>query len=87
MRGQSGVVTANALGSNIFILTLLLGIAALATGGLTLAPRIAHVDVPILVGVTVLTVALFHRARLHRLEGIGLLVLYVGYIALALLRH
>lgn len=86
MRGQSGVVTANALGSNIFILTLLLGIGALASGGLSLAPHIAHVDVPILLGVTLATVALLHRTRLHRGTGLTLLALYVGYIALALLR-
>jgi len=45
LRGQGGVVTANATGSNIFLLTLVLGLAALSGGrGLAVAPTVAHVD-------------------------------------------
>lgn len=87
VRGQSGVVTANALGSNIFVLTLVLGVAALVSGdGLHIGASIVNVDLPLLLGATVLVVALFFRRRLHRATGIALLALYVGYLALALLR-
>ena len=86
-RGQSGVVTANATGSNIFVLTLVLGLAALFSGsGLTIASDIARIDVPLLVAATVLVVLLFQRPALGRSTGIALLVLYVAYLVYALLR-
>lgn len=85
LRGQGGVVTANATGSNIFLLTLVLGLAALGSRpALLVVPSVAHVDVPLLVGVSVLVAALFFRAQLHRGTGIVLLALYVGYFAFAL---
>lgn len=87
VRGQGGVVTANALGSNIFVLTLVLGLAALlSTGGLHIGASIVNVDLPLLLGATALVVALFFRRQLHRATGIALLALYAGYLALALVR-
>ena len=60
LRGQGGVVTANATGSNIFLLTLVLGLAALSGGaGLAVAPTVAHVDVPLLLAATLLVTLLF----------------------------
>jgi K+-dependent Na+/Ca+ exchanger-like protein len=86
-RGNSGVVTANATGSNIFVLTLVLGLAALVSGsGVSMAPDVAAVDVPLLIAVTVLVVLLFQRSALGRGTGIGLLLLYVAYIVSTLLR-
>ena len=87
LRGQGGVVTANATGSNIFVLTLVLGIGALASGsGLDVAPTVAHVDVPILLGVSALAAGLFFRQSLHRVAGIILLGIYVAYLVVALAR-
>ena len=86
-RGQGGVVTANALGSNIFLLTLVLGLAALSSsGGIAVAHGVTRVDVPLLLGASVLVVALFHRPSLHWRTGVALLTLYAGYIAFALVR-
>lgn len=86
-RGQGGVVTANAVGSNVFVLTLVLGLAALSSGaGLAVAPAVARVDVPLLVAASLLIVLLFRRPSLHRGAGLGLLALYVAYIAYALVR-
>src|SRR5439155_12000409 len=60
LRGQGGVVTANATGSNIFLLSLVLGLAALPGGaGLAVPPTVAHVDMPLLLAVTVLITLLF----------------------------
>jgi cation:H+ antiporter len=87
MRGQSGVVTSNALGSNIFVLTLVLGLAALSSSsGVAVSHSVTRVDLPLLLAATVLVVALFHRSSLHWRTGIALLTLYVGYIAYALVR-
>jgi K+-dependent Na+/Ca+ exchanger-like protein len=86
-RGQSGVVTANATGSNIFVLTLILGLAALfSPSGLTIPAGVARVDVPLLVAASALVVLLFRRPSLHRGAGVVLLTLYIAYIAFALLR-
>jgi len=87
LRGQGGVVTANATGSNIFLLTLVLGLAALPGGtGLVVAPTVAHVDVPLLLAVTLLVTLLFRQPSLHRWTGVALLILYVAYIVYALVR-
>jgi len=87
LRGQGGVVTANATGSNIFLLTLVLGLAALPGGhGLAVAPTVAHVDVPLLLGTTLLVTLLFRQPSLHRRTGVALLILYVAYIVYALVR-
>lgn len=86
-RGESGVVLANATGSNIFVLTLVLGLAALVSGsGLTLPNNIARVDVPLLVAVSLLIVLLFWRPALGRGTALSLLALYVVYFVYALLR-
>ena len=86
-RGQGGVVTANATGSNIFVLTIILGLAALASGsGLVVAPEVARVDLPLLVAASVLVVLLFRRPALGRGTGWTLLALYVAYISYALIR-
>ena len=87
MRGQSGVVTSNALGSNIFILTLVLGLAALSSSsGVAVAHSVTRVDLPLLLAASVLVVALFHRRSLHWRTGLALLTLYAGYITFALVR-
>lgn len=86
-RGQGGVVTANATGSNIFVLTLVLGLAALfSSGGLVVAPSMVRVDLPLLLVASSLTVMLFRRPALHRGTGLTLLALYVAYLAYALVR-
>lgn len=87
LRGQGGVVTANATGSNIFVLTLVLGLAALASGsGLAIAPEVARIDLPLLIAASALVVLLFRRPALHRGTGLVLLALYVLYLAYALVR-
>lgn len=86
-RGQSGVVLANATGSNIFVLTLVLGVAALfSSSGLELAADVARIDVPLLVAVSLLIVLLFHRPTLGRGTAIALLSLYGAYFVYALIR-
>ena len=85
--GHGGVVTANAAGSNIFVLPLSLGVAALtAPPVLTVAPAILRVDLPLLLLATLLVALLFRRPSLHRGTGALLLTLYAAYLAFALVR-
>ena len=86
-RGRGGVVAANATGSNIFLLTLVLGLAALLSRpALPVPSLVARADLPLLLVASVLIVGLFFWGRLNRIVGIGLLTLYVGYLAYALAR-
>jgi Ca2+/Na+ antiporter len=85
-RGQGGVVTANAAGSNIFTLTIILGLATLGAGGLAIAPEVARIDLPLLVAASALVVLLFSRPALGRGTGWALLALYGAYIVYALIR-
>jgi cation:H+ antiporter len=85
-RSQSGVVTANAAGSNIFTLTIILGLATLGAGGLAIAPEVARIDLPLLVAASALVVLLFRRPALGRGTGWALLALYGAYIVYALIR-
>jgi cation:H+ antiporter len=86
-RGQSGVVTANATGSNIFVLTLVLGLAALfSSNGLTVDRDIVRVDLPLLLLASGLVVVLFNRPSIHWRTGLLLLTFYVAYVVYALIR-
>ncbi len=81
LKARGGIVVANAVGSNIFVLTLVLGLSALA------APLVAdqqtlRFDVPILVASSLLLALLIFRERVHWRTGVTLLALYVGYLAL-----
>jgi len=80
LKNQSGIVVANAVGSNIFLLTLTLGLSAFA------APVVADTqtlrfDVPVMVASALLLWLLLLRQRLHWRIGLLLLLLYAGYLA------
>jgi K+-dependent Na+/Ca+ exchanger-like protein len=79
-RGHGGVVVANAVGSNIFLLTLVLGLAAFA-GPLGVDAATLRFDVPVMVGCAVALCLLVFRGRLHWRTGVALLALYAGYLA------
>src|ERR671932_615041 len=56
-------------------------LAALPGGaGLAVPPSVAHVDVPLLLAITLLITLLFRRSSLHRRIGVVLLILYVTYV-------
>jgi cation:H+ antiporter len=64
-----------------------LGLAALfSKDGLEVAQNVVRVDLPLLLGASVLVVALFMRPAIGRRIGIGMLILYVAYLAFALIR-
>ncbi|HEY8475531.1 MAG TPA: sodium:calcium antiporter [Chloroflexota bacterium] len=79
-RGQGGIVVANAAGSNICNLLLVLGLAALVQP-LTVDEAVRSFDLPVLVGLATLVTLLALRTRLGRAEGALLLAVYAGYLA------
>lgn len=81
IRKQPDIAIGNIIGSNIFNVLAILGIAA--TAAPLNAPGIARLDQWVMVGFAVLLFPLLVTGRrLHRVEGAGLLVLYVGYLML-----
>jgi cation:H+ antiporter len=80
LKQQGGLVAANAVGSNIFLLTLVLGLAAFA-GPLAATGKTLWFDVPVMLGCAALLCLLLFRRELHWRVGLFLLLLYLAYLA------
>ncbi len=80
LKQQGGLVVANAVGSNIFLLTLTVGLAAFAAPVMTDAQTLRF-DVPVMIGSALLLWLLLLRQRLRWRVGLLLLLLYAGYLA------
>ncbi|MEO1059223.1 MAG: calcium/sodium antiporter, partial [Actinomycetota bacterium] len=74
------IAVGNVVGSNIANILLVLGIAATVGGSLLVAQRIVRLDVPIMIGASVLVWLFVLNEALGRLEGIVLTVMLVVYI-------
>lgn len=79
--GAGGIALGNVVGSNIANILLALGVAAAFGGALVVAQRIIRVDVPIMIGASVLVLVMAVDEEIGRLEGIVLAVSLVVYIA------
>jgi len=92
VRGERDIAVGNVVGSNIFNLLGVLGLAAaLSPGGVAVAARALRVDLPVMVVVTVACLPVVASGRrIDRWEG-GLLLggygLYVSYLVLEALGH
>ncbi len=81
LRRQPDVCLGNVLGSNIFNLLGVTGVAAMVTP-IAFHPKILSFDLWALVAVTALMIAaMLTGRRISRLEGAAMLVLYAAYIA------
>jgi cation:H+ antiporter len=76
--GQSDIAIGNVVGSNIANVLLVLGLSAVVGGGLVVAQRIVRIDVPIMLGVSVLLFLFALDGELVRWEGA---VLFAGVVA------
>jgi K+-dependent Na+/Ca+ exchanger-like protein len=77
LSGNNDVAFGNVVGSNIFNILFILGISA-AIGGLAITQRIVRLDVPILIGISILTYVLALNNSIGRLEGA---VFFAGLVA------
>jgi cation:H+ antiporter len=77
-RDEAGLAIGNVVGSNIFNVLGVLGLSAVVGGGLVVAQKIVRIDVPIMVGVSVLVLLMSLDNMIGRLEGI---LLFAGIIA------
>ncbi|WP_132057193.1 calcium/sodium antiporter [Halorussus amylolyticus] len=78
--GRTDIAVGNVVGSNVFNLGLLVGVVALVAPLPTTRTFVVR-DGTALVGATLLTTALVADGRLGRLEGLALVALYAGYVA------
>ena len=85
-RGESGIAVGNVVGSNLFNLLGILGVAALVRP--IEAPGLEAADVAVMGAFTVaLVLMLWTGRRLARPEGAALLAGYVGYLAYLVVSH
>ncbi|NND75441.1 MAG: calcium/sodium antiporter [Ilumatobacter sp.] len=80
------IALGNVVGSNIANVLLALGLAAAIGGALVVAPRIIRIDVPIMIGVSVLVLFMALDERIGRVEGlilVGALVVYLAWTVIA----
>lgn len=80
LKGKSGVVMANMIGSNIFNLLFVLGLASMVHP-LVVDKATLWFDVPVMLAITWIIVAFLFRKQIGRATGVALLLAYAGYLA------
>ena len=87
-RRQPAIALGNIIGSNLFNILFVLGTVTVVAAPVEFAPSALTLDLPAMAGAAVLAMAILATGhRLRRAEGIGLLALYAGYLALTLTTH
>jgi cation:H+ antiporter len=81
IRKENAMSVGNLIGSNVFNITFILGIAAIVGGGLRVASTVMYLDLPIALLIVTLTVlpTLIWK-RVFRWQGYAVALLYIGYI-------
>lgn len=92
VRGERDIAVGNVVGSSVFNLLGILGIAAVVTpGGLEVAPGIVHFDIPVMIAVAFACLPIFASGhRIARWEGalfLAYYAIYVAYLVLAATEH
>ena len=79
LAGQSDISVGNVVGSNICNIGLILGLCALITPIAT-SSQIVRIDIPIMIGITALSLLLMADGNLGRTEGIIFVLILVAYV-------
>jgi len=82
--GRSDLALGNVVGSNIYNVLLILGASALVTP-LLISRQLVRIDVPVMIGVSVLPLVLARDGQMSRCDGAFLVVLLIGYTAFQIL--
>ncbi len=83
LKGQADIALGNVVGSNIFNLLFILGVSAVITP-LAVAQKLVRVDVPIMIGASILVLVLGWTGNIGRIEGALLFVGIVAYTVFAI---
>ncbi len=92
LRGERDIAVGNVIGSNLFNILAIAGIAAVVTpGGLTVAPALIRFDIPVMIAAALACLPIFATGHLiTRWNGalfLGYYVAYVLYLVLAATQH
>ena len=92
LRGEREIAVGNVVGSNIFNLLAVLGLASLLSPeGIRVAPAALHFDLPVMIAVAVICLPIFFTgSRISRGEGalfFGYYLIYTVYLLLAANQH
>jgi cation:H+ antiporter len=87
VRGERDIAVGNVVGSNLFNLLGILGVATLVTpGGISAAPALVHFDLPVMIAVAIACLPIFFTGHLiARWEGVVFLAYYAAYTAFLIL--
>lgn len=80
LSGAPGLAVGNVVGSNIVNVLLILGVAA-AVVPLLVTSQLVRTDVPVMIGLSAILLVLVLDGAVGRLDGIVLVALLVGYVA------
>ena len=91
LRGERDIAVGNVVGSNLFNLLFVLGIAGLAGGGIAVSPAMLRFDIPVMVAAAMACLPIFFSGyEISRFEG-GLLLFYhaafTAYVVLRATEH
>lgn len=78
LTGKGAIAVGNVVGSNIFNVLFILGASALIVP-LTVSRQLIRLDVPVMIGVSVLAAAVCGNSVISRMEGAVLLILFAAY--------
>ncbi|MCU0259973.1 MAG: calcium/sodium antiporter, partial [Ilumatobacteraceae bacterium] len=81
LRDEADIAIGNVVGSNIANVLLILGLSAVVGGALAVTQRIVRIDVPIMIGVSVLTLLVALDGEIARWEGAGLVAIFIAWLA------
>ena len=92
LRGETDIAVGNAVGSNLFNILAVLGLAAIVSpSGVKVAPSALAFDIPVMIAVTVACLPIFFIGyRISRWEGalfLGYAAAYVTYLILGATQH
>ena len=87
IRGERDIAVGNVVGSNLFNLLAVLGLAgAISPNGIAVSPAALHFDLPVMIGVAIICLPVFLTgSRISRKEGALLLAGYIAYTAYLIL--
>lgn len=80
-RDEADLAVGNVVGSNIANVLLVLGLSAAVGGGLVVAQRIVRIDVPLVLGLSLLVYLFSLDNELVRWEGVLFVVMLVTYVS------
>ncbi|CAN5380438.1 calcium/sodium antiporter [soil metagenome] len=87
IRGERDIAVGNIVGSNLFNLLFVLGSTAVVVPvGIAMDPVISSIDMPVMIGASLLCLPIFAGHLVSRWEGFLFLLLYAAYITYVLLR-